>query len=248
MVKTDTNVWRFFRRSTAAGLVLLLILVGWPPTAAAKIKSNWSKVQKVAPGTKTTVVLYKDQAPRGTLGKSKVKGHFHSATAESITLTLNRGQTRTVQKQAVHKVLVDRPPYEGWITAGASTALFLRLAPGWDLNSRGWALFGGLFVGVPTGIAFLLAPKMKGVYNVPRRLRDDVVPTPKPDTEDLDTTASGVTEASTEHTGAGAGDRFLNGKSDPELPRWQARRAVMRQDLPLNLSSRPVHAHSSGND
>ncbi len=57
---------------------------GWPPTAAArKIKLDWSWVQAVEPGTQITVVLYKDQAPRG---RRKVKGYFHSATDNSITL------------------------------------------------------------------------------------------------------------------------------------------------------------------
>ena len=37
-------------------------------------------------------------------------------------------------------------------------------------------------------------------------------------------------------------------ESSAERLRRQSRRAVMRQDLPLDLSSRPVHAHSSGND
>ena len=35
MVKTNTTFWKLFRRSTAAGLVLLLVLVGWPPVAEA---------------------------------------------------------------------------------------------------------------------------------------------------------------------------------------------------------------------
>ena len=107
MVKTDTNVWRFFRRSTAAGLVLLLVLASAPAVEAGLgMKSDWSKVQAVARGTRTTVVLYKDQAPRG---KRKTRGHFQSATVEAIRLLLPDGQTSTFQKRAVRKVLVPRP-------------------------------------------------------------------------------------------------------------------------------------------
>ena len=122
MVKTNTNLWRLFKKGTAVGVVFFLVVAIWPPAAAAKVKSDWSGVQKVKPGTKTTVVLYTDRAPQG---KKEVKGRFHSATLESITVTLKGGQTRTVQKQSVFNVLVDRTPYEGLITAGASTGIFL---------------------------------------------------------------------------------------------------------------------------
>lgn len=234
MVTTDANFWRLFRKSTAVGVAFCLVVVSWPPAAAAKAKPDWSPVQKVAPGTKTTVMLYTDRAPQG---KRKVKGHFHSATDESITVALNRGQTRTLSKQAVFKVLVDRPPYEGLITAGASTAIFLSLAPGWDLNGRGWAVFGGLFVGLPTAIAFLVSPKMKTIYNVPRKLRDDPAPTPPP--------------TATKQSSATTGRRLLlleNQSFGPELRRSQTRQPLLREKLLLDLSSRPVHTHSSGID
>ena len=239
-MKTDTNSWWVFRKSTAAGVVFFLVVVSWAPVAEAKAKPDWSSVQNVEPGTKTTVVLYTDRAPQG---KTKVKGHFHSATPESITVTLNPGQTRTLGKPAVFQILVDRPPYEGLITAGASTGIFLGLAPGWDLNGRGWALFGGLFVGLPTAIAFLVSPKMKTVYNVPRKLRDDPGPTGSPprDKDNSGAPASGAKDPSSNPTGLTSGDLFLNGKPDPELPRLQARRALMRQDLPLELSSPLLH-------
>ncbi len=202
------------------GLMIVLI-VAHPFSAAAKVKSDWARVQKVAPGTKTTVVLYTDRAPEG---KRKVKGRFHSATPGCITVTLKRGQTRTLGKQAVFQVLVDRPPYEGLITAGASGGIFLGLAPGWDLNARGWAFFGGLFVGVPTAIAFLVAPKMRNIYNVPRKLREDPAPPPPQ-------TAAGQSSNT-------SGSRLLlleKMASGPERLRLLARRAVMRQDLSLSL-------------
>ena len=51
--------------------------------------------------------LYKDEAPQGS--RKKIKGRFDSAAADSITLTLKDGQTRTLEKQAVRKVLTRRP-------------------------------------------------------------------------------------------------------------------------------------------
>ncbi len=116
-MKTNTNDWGHFRRITAAALVLLLVLATAPVAEAGfGVKSDWSKVQAVARGTRTTVVLYKDQAPRG---KRTISGHFQSATAEAIRLLLPDGQYSTFQKRAVRKVLVPRPlkkRYQGWIT------------------------------------------------------------------------------------------------------------------------------------
>ena len=231
-MKLDTSLWGVFRKSTAVGVVSLLSVVSWAPTATAKVKSDWSKVLKIKPGTQTTVVLYTDRAPQGG---TEVKGRFHSATPGSITVTLKGGQTRTVQKSAVFNVRVDRTPYEGLITAAASTGIFLALAPGWDLNGRGWALFTGLFVGVPTGIAFLVSPKRKNVYYVPRNLRDDPAPEPPPT----------VTKQSS--TTSGSGLLLLEDKAfGPELHWSQPGKPLLREKLLLDLWGRPVHAPRSG--
>ncbi len=97
------NHGRLASRSIAAGLVLLLVVAGWPPTAAArKIKLDWSRVQAVALGTPAAVVLYKNPTRR-------IKGYFYSATDDSVTLTLKDGQRRTFQKLAVRKVFTRRP-------------------------------------------------------------------------------------------------------------------------------------------
>ena len=116
---TDSNFWRLFRQSTAIGLVLL-VLAGFSPVAEAGtwIRWDWSKVQTLAPGTRTTVLLYKDRA---TGGIWKIEGLFKSATPDAITLSLPGGNRYTLQKRDVTKVLVYRPiakRYQGWITAG----------------------------------------------------------------------------------------------------------------------------------
>ena len=82
------------------------------PGYAAKHMPDWSKVQAVPPGKPTTVLLYKDEAPRGS---RKIKGLFDSATVETITLMLEDGQTRTLQKQSVRKVLTRRPFAKRWM-------------------------------------------------------------------------------------------------------------------------------------
>lgn len=239
MVKTKTTLWQWFRSSTAAGLVLLLVLVGWPPTAAAKIRSDWSKVQGVAPGTKTTVLLYEDQAPRE---KRKIKGQFQSATDESITLLLPDGQAQTLKKRAVRKVLVYRPfkeRYQGWIAAGVGTTLFVpwAMSPEYDINLQWGLVLTGLFIGAPTVIAFLASPKWGGVYNVPRKLRDDAAPEPPP-------TATGQSSAT-----SGSGLLLLEDKAfGPELLRSQTGQTLLWEKLLFDLVPRSVHEPRSGLD
>ncbi len=231
MAKATTSFWRLLRRGTATGLVLLLTVVGFSPVAEAGtwIRRDWSKVQRIASGVRTRVRLYKDRAPGGI---QRVEGQFQSASAVAIMLLSPAGQTLTLQKQTVEKVLVYRPlskRYPGWITAGASTGIFLGLAPGWDLNGRGWALFSGLFVGVPTGIAFLVSPRWGGVYNVPRKLRDD--PAPKPS----------ATETKRSSATSGSGLLLIEDPAlGPELRRSQTRRPRLGEKLLLDLSSWPV--------
>ena len=251
-MKTNTNFWRLFRRSTAAGLVLLLVLVSAPVAEAGFwVKRDWSRVQRVAPGTKTTVLLYKDQASRG---KRKIKGRFHSATAESVTLTLGRGQTRTLRKQAVLKVLVHRPlkkRYQGWITAGVGAAIGIPgvAHPGNDLNAMGKLLVPLVFIVAPTVIAFLAAPKMGDIYYVPPDRRDPSSRGTKPPQNRSSAAVSGVTEAAGGSTGSREEDSFLVEKSSPDRLRQQARQALIRKGLPLDfpdLTVRGVSAERSG--
>ena len=176
----NPNQRKRFREALGAGLMLLLILVHSPVAEAGMWgRRDWSRVQAVVPGTRTTVLLYKDRAPRG---RRKIEGQFHSATVESVTLIPGHGQTRTLQKQAVEKVLVYRSVekrYQGWLTAGILTAIVAGSAAR-DEGPTGRVAPAGimLVVGVPTLVAFLVAPKMGGVYNVPPDRRNDPTQTP----------------------------------------------------------------------
>ena len=111
-----------FRMTTATGLALLLLL-SIPPSCAARHMPDWSRVQAVPPKTKTDVHLYKDEAHQGS---RKIKGRFDSAEADSITLKLKDGQTRTLEKSAVRKVLTRRPfakRWPGWVALGTPFVL-----------------------------------------------------------------------------------------------------------------------------
>ena len=171
MRKITGNTGRLASRSLVAGLVLLLVLAGWPPTAAEAqmTQLDWSKVQAVKPGTPIKVVLHKDRGPRGD---RKLRGRFQSATDDSITLTLKDGQRHTFSKWAVRKVLTRRPiwgRYQGWITAIISTTgAGIAGAQSVSKGSVPTALF---YASLITGLGFLVAPKMGGIYNVPRKHR-----------------------------------------------------------------------------
>ncbi|MYC81382.1 MAG: hypothetical protein F4X19_04710 [Acidobacteria bacterium] len=233
-MRTSSIHGKLFKKAIAAGMMFLLVsLHGSTADADAWIRRNWSKVQKIAPGTRTRVLLYSDRAPQG---KTEVKGRFHSATAGCITVTLKRGHTRTVLKQDVTKVLVYRPVanrYQGWITAGAAGGIVAGAAASdkghsEPLPAGAMALLVGAAIGAPTAIAFLAAPKWGGVYNVPLKLRDDPEPKPPPP----------VTKQSS--TTLRSGLLLLEDKVfGPEL-RWsQTRRPLLREKLLLDLSIPP---------
>ena len=226
------------RKIIVTGLLVLLTVIGLSPVAEAGtwIRRDWSKVQRIAPGARTRVRLYKDRAPGGIY---KIEGRFNSATPEAITLSLPGGKSHTLQKHDVTKVLVYRPlskRYPGWITLGVSAGISIPTVAkdSYDLVPSGKVALNGLFIGVPTVLAFLVAPKWGGVYNVPHKLRDDAAPEPPPAT----TKQSSITSDS----------RLLlleDKASGPELLRSQGRQAVMRQNLPLDLSTRPIYgAHT----
>ena len=114
------NHGRLASRSTAVGLVLLLVLAGlpgwqtgWPPTAAAAGNSelDWPKVQAVKPGTPIKVVLHKD---RGFRGNRKLRGRFQSATEDSLILKMEYGPMRTLPRSAVRKVAVHHKSKRDW--------------------------------------------------------------------------------------------------------------------------------------
>ncbi len=244
----NTSYRKLFSRSTAAGLGLLLVLVNLPVAEAdVWVKRDWSRVQAVTPGTRTTVLLYKDQAPRG--GR-KIKGHFQSATAETVTLWLPHGLSRTAKKKTVRKILVYRPfkkRYQGWITAAVFAAVSVPRVAKYDDIGGAWGqlFFNGLFIGAPTAIAFLVAPKWGGIYNAPPDRRDNSNTKTKPSQQRSGATVPGVTEAGGGSTGSELADRFLTEPSGPERLRQQARQALVRKGIPLHLPNLPVHGLSA---
>ena len=157
-----------FTKTTASALALLLLLSILPPCAARHMP-DWSRVQAVPPKTKTDVHLYKDEAHQGS---RKIKGRFDSAAADSITLKLKDGQTRTLEKSAVRKVLTRRPfakRWLGWVALGTPFVLE-KIATSARGRTPDRTVLRFLVLTLPA-IPFFLLSEMKGIYEVPPKHR-----------------------------------------------------------------------------
>lgn len=163
MTKLTGNHSQHLKKPTATGLVLVVVLAGLP-SCALQPRTDWSRVQAVPPPQKTEVRLYKDAAPQESQ-RIKIKGRFESATDDSITLRLKDGLTRTVEKQAVRRILTYRPyvkRWPGWVATGIA-AVFFGLP--WDSGN-------GRFLFIPlVGGGFFIGTAMGPIYNVPRKHR-----------------------------------------------------------------------------
>ena len=162
-----------FRKTTASALALLLSL-SLLPSCAARHTPDWSRVQAVPPKTKTDVHLYKDEAHQGS---RKIKGRFDSAAADSITLKLKDGQTRTLEKQVVRKVLTRRPfskRWPGWVALGITFGVLQTLL---SMSASVDNVSGSTMVGthatitLPIAVAFFYGSRMGGIYEVPPKHR-----------------------------------------------------------------------------
>ena len=170
MTNLTGNHGSLFSRTPATGLALLLFL-SLLPACAARHMPDWSRVQAVPPKTKTDVQLYKDDAPQGS--RKMIQGRFDSATTDSLTLTLKDGQTRTLQKQAVRKVLTRRPfskRWPGWVALGVTAALVeILLAP--PSHDIAMPRLGHVIFTLPIPAAFFYGSRMEGIYEVPPKHR-----------------------------------------------------------------------------
>ncbi len=151
---------RLFRETMATGLVVSVLLLAVLPGCTARHMPDWSRVQAVSPQTKTHVRLYSNQ---------KVRGSFHSAADDSLTLTRRDGQQRTLPKQSVHKVLTRRAWWEGlpgWIVVAATASL-----AGWAYTAIPEATIPYAEIGGVIAAVTFYRSRTVVIYNVPSQHR-----------------------------------------------------------------------------
>lgn len=226
------------------GLFLAMngIMLGSDPEKRLQVR--WSELKKVIRGKIVTLQLADGTQVKG--------GRVKRVKESSVVLWVKRssdypkGQIE-VAREAVSRIealdvnanLVARRAKKATQTVGAVVGVLVgtfALSHVWgpDQGSRAPALWAG--IGIGSAVAVLM--------NLPRGSRDvtliEIIPDspgegePQPTNKDRSSTPTASGEAL---------DASLIEESSAERLRRQARRAVMRQDLPLDLSSLPVHAH-----
>ena len=166
--------------TTATALVPLLVVTSVPGCAtlphrgsvrvgAAELQPaeqslpGWARVEAVRVGTPIKVQLHDADSSRGS---RTLQGRFHAATADTLTVTLDDGQMRTLEKQAVHVVHIRRPIRErhmGWIPF---VGVLLATAAGvgsWDLTAKGLVVIITAFT-TPALLPGLLLQRTKRIY------------------------------------------------------------------------------------
>lgn len=169
MMRLTRNNGNYFSKTMATGLALLLFLSLLSGCTARHMADDWSRVQAVARETKTVVRLYKDRAPQGS---RKIRGRFHSAAADSITLKLEDGQMRTLEKQDVRRVRIHRPyshRWPGWAALGVTLTILAAFPLDFDDPSLIARPTAHLTITLPVTAAFFFGSGMKGIYRPSRQ-------------------------------------------------------------------------------
>ena len=225
------------------GLFLAMngILLGSDPEKRLQVR--WSELKKVIRGKKVTLHVAEG---------ARVKGRVKRVKESSVVLWVKRssddpkGQIE-VAREAVSRIealdvnanLVARRAKKAALTVGAVVgALVGTVALNYVWGSGQGSGAPSLWAGIGIGSALAV------LINLPRGSRNvtliEIIPDspgerePKPTNKDQSSNTTASEEALA---------LSLVEESKADRLRRQSRRAVMRQDLPLDLSSLPVHAH-----
>ena len=183
MVNRHYRFVRWLRATTTLVLVPLLVVTSLPACAtlthrvfvrgvhesqpAARSLFEWSHVETVPVGTTTEVQLFEDEVPPDN---RQVTGRFHSATADSLTLTLDDGTTRTFARSAVQMIQTDRPIWKrhaGWTVLLDVIIAATLLAALFDGVDAGAAMNASTLIGLPASLPGFLLQRMQQIYNAP---------------------------------------------------------------------------------
>ncbi len=184
MIGCHHRLTRWGRTITAAGLMPLFVVTSLPACAtlvyrssvrtasaesqpmAAQSLLDWTRVEAMRVGTPVRVHLYEGKT---FPDDRQITGLFHAATADSLTLTLDDGQTRTLARLTVHMVHAPRPiwkRYAGWLSLACVITGFAILGLHPD-NSTGAAIGGGVFYGLLASIPGFTKQRTQRIYEAP---------------------------------------------------------------------------------
>lgn len=96
--------------------VFVLALSGAPAPVQAMPRGDWTRVESLPPSIPTRVHLHN---PDPISGRKRITGLFESSGSSTITLMLRDGQSKTIEKSHVRKIVARRKVltrYAGWIT------------------------------------------------------------------------------------------------------------------------------------
>ena len=184
MANRHHRITRWIKPLTAAGLVLLLVVMGLPACvtathrvfvqgmraesqSGARSLFKWSRVETVPVGTATEVQLFEDEP---LSDDRRVTGRFHSATADRLTLTLDDGTTRTLARLAVQMVETDRPIWKrhaGWTVLLDAILVFTVLSASFGGFDAGAAMKAITLIGLPASLPGFLLQRTQQIYNAP---------------------------------------------------------------------------------
>ncbi len=134
---------------TSLALMLVLACSGPPRLHAEEPRQDWSRVQALPAGQKIVVKSFKGMGP-------KVKGAYVSSDAARLIVRRQDGQTVTIPKDQIRKVVgKERQRHGVLIGAAAGFAIGVGLSTVGDFRQPlGALLIGGPFAGIGALIGF----------------------------------------------------------------------------------------------
>ena len=237
--------WRGILGVVAVFLAMSGSMLGSEPEI--RLQARWGELKKLIGGKKVALQLSDGARVEGRIRKVIPTSLDFKVTKSSESAAYPKGEIQ-IQRETISRIEVRGLTGNTGRQVGAAVGTFagtliasfvaIRIAMG----ERGGAVAPGVaVVAIPTAAAVLvyraLAPKKVTLIEILPDSPGEGEPKPRNKDQSSTPTASGEALALS-----------LIEESSAERLRRQSRRALMRKGLPLDLSSRPVHAHSSGID
>ena len=241
-----------------------------------RVQARWSELKQLIGGEKVALQLVDGARVEGRIRKVEATSLDIKVKKSSNPAAYSKGRTE-IPREAVPRIEVrnsnlvrggraaGRIALTGAAFVGALFGSVYALVGKASESEPNDAQFGGS-IAIATGVAVLtyraLRPKGITIIEVlpdspsersPKPADNNQISRLKPASsssvgESLPVASAPLVLPAFKHNGIGAAVPSFVEKSRSERLHRQARRAVMRQDLPLDLASRPVHAHRSGID